>query len=86
MSFDPRESDRPPREDGYAEETMLITEHLENRGDQRIGQYLINAVRQTKKYETMRKTGRFNDKEAVESILWDMEAPELLEAIEELHT
>jgi len=75
---------RPPREDGYAEETTFIVERLQNRGDQRIGQYLINAVRHTEKYKTLTKTDRFNNKEAVESILWGMEAPELLEAIEKM--
>ncbi len=82
--FNPRDHDRPPREDGYTEETMLIMEHIENRGDQRIGQYLLNAVTKDERYSTMMKREDVNHMEAAENVLWEIEAPELLEAIEKM--
>jgi len=37
-------SDRPPREKLYEEETEQIINKIRNRGDQRIGQLIINAI------------------------------------------
>jgi len=73
-NFNPRKSDRPPRCIGFAEETEYIVTYLRDRGDQRIGQYIINAIR----FETDAKTG-----EEIESRLWNVEADELLELIKE---
>lgn len=103
--FDPREADRPQREDGYTEETMMIVEHIENRGDQRIGQLLLNAVRNVTELEEMpemdKEPAEMSDEELKESLkklrkikrrntktirdkLWNMEAPELLKALEKM--
>lgn len=79
--FDPYEANRPPREEGWAEETEEIFDKIQNRGDQRIGQYLINVIRNTDKYEYVKRKTGYDDKQAVEQILWNIEAKELLEAI-----
>jgi len=48
--FDPLSADRPPRSEGYKEETKQLFDLIqEERGDQRIGQFLINAVRSSDK-------------------------------------
>lgn len=39
--------DRPPREKMYSDETEAICRIMKSRGDQRIGQLLLNAVSQT---------------------------------------
>jgi len=83
-SFDPYEHDRPPRSDGYEEETEKIIGYLRERGDQRIGQYLINAVRTTSVYDRIANSPSYNHNEAVDQALWSIEAPELLEAIQKL--
>jgi hypothetical protein len=80
--FDPYKADRPPREEGWEQETEQIINLLRNRGDQRIGQLLINAVRKT--HHTYDKDSPMSEKEIVEQILWDIEAPELLEGLNEL--
>ncbi|WP_049937217.1 hypothetical protein [Haloplanus natans] len=76
-----------PRQSGYEDETEEICRYiLEERGDQRIGQYLINAVRHSDEWERLEEQGREtsrSDKEKTESVLWNIEAPELLKAIEE---
>jgi len=43
--FNPIDHARPPREEGFKEETEQIAEILHERGDQRIGQLIINAIR-----------------------------------------
>lgn len=71
--FDPHEAGRDPRQEGYEEETEEIFEVIQNeRGDQRIGQFLINAVRSRYK---------LTDKETIEQKIWSMEAPQLLETV-----
>jgi len=82
--FDPMASDRPPRSEQYEKETEEIIEYLQNRGDQRIGQYLTSALHKTGKIDKLTKTGRYNNKEAVEMALWSVEAPELLEAVKKM--
>jgi len=44
--FNPVDNARPPREQGWEQETEKIIQHIKNRGDQRIGQLLINVVGQ----------------------------------------
>lgn len=83
--FEPYKADRPPREEGWEQETEQIINRLRNRGDQRIGQLLINAVRSSDKYDKYQENGAFRtEKEMVEQILWNIEAPELLEGLKEL--
>jgi len=72
-NFDPYQADRPPREIGFAEETEQIFQHLRSRGDQRIGQYFINAIRS--------ETGA-TEKEDIEQEIWNLEADRLLNIIE----
>lgn len=82
--FDPLETNREPREEGWEEQTKEICEHLKNRGDQRIGQFLINAVSQDVTAETPEE---FDEK--VKRRLWNLEAPDLLallENFEEFHS
>ena len=69
--FDPMNADRPPREDGWKEETEAIFERIRNRVDQRIGQYLLNAL----------STDGVTDPERMENRLWNIEAPELLDLL-----
>lgn len=45
FEFDPTDHNRPDREEGYKKETEQIIFELRNRGDQRIGQLILNAVR-----------------------------------------
>ena len=105
--YDPSEEHRPPREEGWKKETEQIIFQLRNRGDQRIGQQILNAIRNEyddelpspkemvdydKDLEDMSDEemsdylDRISQAEAarkakVENILWNMEAPELLEAL-----
>ena len=72
--FNPRESDRPPREDGWIEETEEICDRIRNRGDQRIGQYLLNAL----------AIDGVTNAEEIKNRLWKIEALELLELLERL--
>jgi hypothetical protein len=66
----------------YEEETEQIFEIIQQeRGDQRIGQFLINAVRSSKKFETVDSKNDYHWKEVVELILWQAEAPEILEML-----
>lgn len=81
--FDPFEANRPPREEGWAEETQQIFDKIQNRGDQRIGQYLINVVRSSDRFETARLKSDKRYQEVIESVLWSVEADELLEMVEE---
>lgn len=101
------------RAEAYEEQTEKITEYLQNRGDQRIGQYIINAVRteldrrkeledfkgdtgfqveedltheQLRERVKQRKIQRAKRKEFVMARLWSMEAPQILEAIENFET
>lgn len=74
--YDPTDRDRPPRSEGWREETERVAELLHDRGDQRIGQLIMNAIRLTAD-GTM-------DPEELEQILWNMEAPELVDKLEEL--
>lgn len=81
--------DTPVRCEAYEEETEEIFEYLRNRGDLRIGQFLINAVSKTEKFDkalemSSRKNGSTNHHEIIEQVLWGMDAPELLEAIERM--
>lgn len=86
--FDPMDGDRPPREEGWKEETEMICHRLQNRGDQRIGQYLLNVISNTDKYDRIVESKRdskeyFSEKEVVERLLWNIEAPELADAMRE---
>lgn len=82
--FDPTDHDRLPREEGYKAETRQIAEFIENRGDQRIGQLLINAVRETDQFDKIMEKTEASFNEAAELVLWNIEAPELLKALEQL--
>lgn len=102
--FDPRSHDRPPRSRGYQSETQKICRHLMNRGDQRIGQFIINSVRvhfideieeeldepdrtefeTTEEYVEALKKYIVERESAYYSKIWNLEAPELLEAIEDV--
>jgi len=73
--FNPMESDRPPRSEGFQEETDRLKQLLDSRGDQRIGQLLINAA--SRDMDDV-------SKEAVEQRLWNIEDDRLVDAIEEL--
>lgn len=44
--FNPIDHARPPREEGWEEETEKVFEAIRNRGDLRIGQLIVNAVRE----------------------------------------
>ena len=87
--FNPSESDRPPREDGWTEETEEICDRIRNRGDQRIGQLLINAVSHAVDSESHEDVesredvalASANRKAAIEQKLWNIEAPELLKLL-----
>ncbi len=81
--FDPMESDRPPREYGYMKETQEICNRIHNRGDQRIGQYLLNAVRYSidDEVEMWKGHEKISQQEKEQQVLWNIEAPELLEAL-----
>lgn len=107
FEFDPAEKNRPPRSEGYKKETEQIIYELRNRGDQRIGQLILNALR--KKFEDDipkpsemvdfdKDASEMGDKELqkylermekaetaqkawLENRLWNMEAPQLLEAL-----
>ena len=50
-NFNPIDRARPPREKGWNEETEKIIEIIRNRGDQRIGQLIINAISRDIEYE-----------------------------------
>ncbi len=82
--FNPWKPDREPRSEGWSEETQKIVNHVKNRGDQRIGQFLLNAVTFDPRYSTIMRREDINHKEAAESVLWEIEAAELLEAIEKM--
>lgn len=86
------EDDKPwmetdPREKLYKEETEQIIHAIRNRGDQRIGQFLLNAVNRKEHLQDMdvedldeaRKKGRSQDW----ARLWNIEAYELLELLKE---
>lgn len=51
QEFNPIDHARPPREEGWNEETEKIIEIIRNRGDQRIGQLIINAISRDIEYE-----------------------------------
>lgn len=70
--FDPMEHDREPRSEGWKNETEQIFNLIRSRGDQRIGQLLLNAVR--------KEHGDGSVEEAANH-LWNLEAPELLELL-----
>jgi hypothetical protein len=70
--FDPMDADRPPRSEGWKNETEQIFNLIRSRGDQRIGQLLLNAVRS--------EHGDGSVEEAANA-LWKLEAPELLELL-----
>lgn len=91
--FDPSETGRPPREVGYSEETKKICNYLRTgRGDQRIGQLLINAIRFSDKVDYEKPTDadsleeveavKARNKARIEKALYGIEAPELLEALD----
>lgn len=48
--FDPIDHARPPREEGWEEETEKVFEAIRNRGDMRIGQLIINAISEEVNY------------------------------------
>jgi serine protease inhibitor len=71
------------RQEGYEEETEEICQYiLKERGDQRIGQYLINALQFSGRWDEQADEDASKE-ENLSTILWDIEAPELLRAIEE---
>lgn len=97
--FNPVDHARPAREEGWKEETDEIIERIENRGDQRIGQLLINAVSQDIEFEDFPEPDedadaeeviekcnqvRNRNKARIEKRLWSIEADELLTLINEL--
>jgi len=112
FEFDPSEPNRVPREEGYKKETEQIIFQLRNRGDQRVGQLILNAVRKyyddevpdpsemvdfDKSVEEMSDEEMENylekmeraetaQKAWLENQLWNMEAPELLEALKTMST
>ena len=69
------ESDRPPRSEGFQEETDRLKQLLDSRGDQRIGQLLINAL--SRDLDDV-------SKKAVEQRLWNIEDDNLVDAVEKL--
>ena len=81
--FDPYQSNRPPRQEGWEEETEEIFDYLRERGDLRIGQYLINAVTCSDEWEMQQDMEDWSHKEIVENILWNIEASDLLQAIKD---
>jgi hypothetical protein len=80
------DGDRSPREEGWEEETEEILDRIRNRGDQRIGQYLLNAVNHDMDdgVEMWKGREKMSQREKEQTVLWNMEAPELLEALKEL--
>lgn len=85
--------ERPPREKLYEEETEKICELLRNRGDQRIGQLLLNAISQEVDFEEVQdpesleeiERVRYKNRAKQESRLWSIDAPELLKLLEDLN-
>lgn len=72
--YNPEKSDRLPRNIAETQEVDNLCEILQTeRGDQRIGQFIINAVRT--------RYG-LTDKETIENRIWSMETTELLETLE----
>lgn len=67
-------AERSPREDFWEEETEELCELLQNRGDQRIGQFILN---------TLAENG-ITEKEEICNNLWNIEADELLELAKQL--
>jgi len=69
--FDPVDNARPPREEGWKEETEEVFEAIKNRGDLRIGQAIINAVSDEVNYPERpeeKKITELNDEEVKEHI------------------
>jgi len=82
--FNPFSADRQPRSEGYKEETQQLFNLIqEERGDQRIGQFLINAVRSSDKFEEVEKRSDESWHAQVEQVMWGLEAPELLKMVED---
>jgi len=82
--FIPFSADRPPRSEGYKEETQQLFNLIqEERGDQRIGQFLINAVRNSDKFKKINERTGANWHEDVEQVMWGLEAPGLLKMVED---
>lgn len=77
--FNPIDNAREPREKGWEEETEKIIEHIRNRGDQRIGQLLVNAVSQD--LESLERPERDKDIED----MTDAEAAEYIQEIDHYH-
>lgn len=84
--YDPFEyqGDTPvPRHEGFKEETEEICRYIrEERGDQRIGQYLINVLKYSDRWGEMDED--FSHEEKVTNLLYDIEASEILKAIKQL--
>jgi len=71
-----------PRQEGFKEETEEICRYIrEERGDQRIGQYLINVLNYSDKWEEMDEDLSYEEK--VTNLLYNIEASELLKTIKE---
>ena len=109
-NFDPTDHHRQPRERGYKKETEQIIYRIRNRGDQRIGQLIINALRthhedqipdtkdmvdmdrdiremsdeEAEKYLRQIERAETAQKAKIENLLWNLEAPDLLEALQTL--
>jgi len=68
--FDPMKKNREPRSKGFEEETEEICQLIKNRGDQRIGQQIINAVYHTNNLENIKENNQgLSHKEEVEIAL-----------------
>lgn len=86
--FNPIKPNRKPREDGWSEETEEFYELLQERGDQRIGQLIINAIRERygENAPAVSSRGDMSEKKAFfHDRLWNMEAEELVRLIENLY-
>lgn len=73
--FDPMDHNRPPRSEGWKNETEKIVNLIKSRGDQRIGQLILNAVRAEHGDGSIEEASKY---------LWNMEAPELLKLLKEI--
>lgn len=71
--FNPVYDRRPPREEGWSEETERFKQLLDDRGDMRIGQLILNALRYN--YD-------LDDAEDDVRILFNIEAPDLVDVVE----
>jgi len=82
--FNPYQADRAPRSEGYKEETEELFELIqEHRGDERIGQFIINAVRFSERFDEIRENSSEKWQYTAEQMIWAMDAPELLSMVKD---